>query len=116
MPESVTVPTSFTSTGPEALAFAESASYESELQRLAPAQAGRRWVGYITPTAFTYSDTSGPQTFAVQLPIKLPQGPDGSPFAGPFAETVFVGARGVSASFPATRPVACGTALATALR
>ena len=113
VPESVTLPAGFTSTGPEALAFAESASYESELQRLAPAQAGRRWVGYITPTAFTYSDTSGAQTFAMQLPIKLPQGPDGSPFAGGFAETVVVGARGVSASFPATRPVACGVALTT---
>jgi hypothetical protein len=115
VPESVTpLPASFTSTGPEALAFAESASYESELQRLAPAAAGRRWVGYITPTAFNYSDTSGPQTFAVQLPIKLPQGPDGSPFPGPLSSTVLVGSRGVSASFPATRPVACGTALTTA--
>ena len=45
-------------------------------------------MGYITPTAFTYSDASGPQTFAVQLSIKLPQGPDGSPFAGGFGETV----------------------------
>ena len=49
---------------------------------LAPAQAGRRWVGYITPTAFTYSDTSGPQTFAVQLPIEAPAGPRRQPLRG----------------------------------
>ena len=79
VPESVTVPASFTSTGPEALAFAESASYESELQRLSPAGAGRRWVGYITPTAFTYSDTSGPQTFAVQFPSSSLRAPTAAP-------------------------------------
>ena len=96
VPESVTLPAGFTSTGPEALAFAESASYESELQRLAPAAAGRRWVGYITPTAFNYSDTSGRRPSRCNSPSSSLRAPTAAPSSGGFANTVLVGARGAA--------------------
>ena len=70
-------------------------------------------MGYITPTTFDYSETSGPQTFSVQLPAKLGQTPAGGPFTGPLAQDLRLGARNSNASFPATRPVACGTSLTT---
>ena len=113
VPASVTLPPTFTSTGPEALAFADSPGYAAELQRLDPAPAGRKWVGYITPTPVNYSDTAGPQSFAVQIPLKLGQAPDGSPFTTPLAQDVRVGGRQVNGSNPATRPVACGPSLTT---
>ena len=103
----------FTSTGPEALAFAQSPSYAAELQRLAPAPAGARWVGYIS-AVIDYADNGGPQTLAVAITDKLGQGNDGSPFRGPLAFDVRIGARMVTAAFPGTRPVACGPSLTTA--
>jgi hypothetical protein len=113
VPVNVTLPPTFTSTGPEALVFADSPGYAAELQRLDPAPAGKKWVGYITPSAFNYSDTAGPSTFSVQIPAKLGQAPDGSPFTPPLAQDVRLGGREVNTSNPATRPVACGPSLTT---
>jgi hypothetical protein len=103
----VTPPTSFTSAGPEALAFTQSPTYAAELQRLAPAPAGTRWVGYISAVT-NYSGTSGQQNFPVLIAYKLGQGADGSPFQGPVATEVRGGGRQVTAAFPGTRPVVCG--------
>ena len=61
VPAAVGLPASFRSTGPEALLFNESPSYAAELQRLAPAPAGRKWAGYLSAVT-NYSDTSGPQS------------------------------------------------------
>ena len=113
LPSAVTPPASFTSTGLEALPFAQSPTYAAELQRLAPAPAGARWVGYIS-AVIDYADNGGPQTLRVAITDTLGQGDDGSPFRGPLAFDVRIGARMVTAAFPGTRPVACGPSLTTA--
>ena len=84
LPSAVTPPASFTSTGLEALPFAQSPTYAAELQRLAPAPAGARWVGYIS-AVIDYADNGGPQTLPVAITDTLGQGDDGSPFRGPLA-------------------------------
>lgn len=99
-----------TSNGPEALAFTQSPSYAAELERLAPAPPGSRWVGYIS-AAISYSTTGGPQRINLEIFSKLPQGADGSPFASPVAADLRVGARQVTPSAPASRPVSCGPSL-----
>jgi hypothetical protein len=106
VPASVGLPATFTSTGPEALVFADSPSYAAELQRLSPAPAGRRWAGYLSAVT-NYSDTSGPQSAPVTLSLTLGQGADGSPFVGPLSPTIVLGGRMVTAASPGTRPVVC---------
>ena len=87
--------------------FTESPSYAAELQRLSPAPAGQRWVGFISATQ-NYDPASGPHTATVNLLFRLQRGPDGSPFSGPFTTNVRVGGRAVSPVAPASRPVSCG--------
>ena len=106
VPADVGLPASFTSTGPEALLFNDSPSYAAELQRLTPAPAGRKWVGYLSAVT-NYSDTSGPQNAPVSLNLTLGQGQDGSPFVGPLSATIVLGGRQVVAASPGTRPVVC---------
>jgi hypothetical protein len=106
VPTSVGLPASFTSSGPEALGFAASPSYAAELQRLAPAPAGRRWAGYLSAVT-NYSDAGGTQSFPVALSLTLEQGTDGSPFVGPLAPTIVLGGRQVTALSAGTRPVVC---------
>ncbi len=110
VPARVGLPATFTTTGPEALAFSESPSYTSELQRLSPAETGYRWAGYISPVT-SYASDSGPQSLSGSLSLRLGQSADGSPFVGPLAADLVIGARQVSPDFPATRPVACGPSL-----
>ena len=106
VPARVGLPASFTSTGPEALVFSDSPSYAAELQRLAPAPAGQRWVGYLSAVT-NYSDTSGPQSAPVTLSLTLGQGADGSPFVGSLSPLIVLGGRQVIAASPGTRPVVC---------
>ena len=110
VPTSVTPPATFTSTGPEALVFSESPSYTAELERLAPALTGNRWAGYISAVT-NYASGSGPQTVSASLFLRLGQGADGSPFAGPLFSGVLFGGRQVTGTFPGSRPVTCGNSL-----
>jgi hypothetical protein len=87
--------------------FTESPSYAAELQRLSPAPAGRRWLGFISATQ-NYDPATGPHTATVNLLFRLQRGPDGSPFTGPFTTDVKVGGRGVGPVAPESRPVSCG--------
>jgi hypothetical protein len=91
-------PASFTSsstgpgnTGPQ-LQFTQSPAYASELQRLEPADAGERWVGYASQYV-SYSATSGDQRFTAAVDFGLPKGPNGAPFQGPFPYFLVVGGR-----------------------
>jgi hypothetical protein len=113
VPAAVGLPASFITTGPEALLFNDSPTYAAELQRLTPAPAGRKWVGYLSAVT-NYSDTSGPQSAPASLNLTLGQGQDGSPFVGPLAETIVLGGRQVIAASPGTRPVVCQNATITA--
>jgi hypothetical protein len=108
--DNVSLPSSFTSTGPEALAFSASPSYAAELERLAPAPAGSHWLGFISAVV-DYSNTSGPQSFPAKFLYKLRRGADGSPFSGQFTTSLFIGGRMVTAAAPASRPVVCGPTL-----
>ncbi len=99
-----------TSSGPEALAFSQSPSYAAELERLAPAPPGSRWVGYISAVG-NYSSTSGPQSLDLRIFSQLRQGADGSPFASRVNTQLRVGGREVTPTAPGTRPVACGPSL-----
>ena len=101
-----------TSIGPEALAFSQSPSFAAELERLAPAPPGSRWVGYISAVT-SYSSTSGPQSSLLEIFSKLPQGVNGSPFASPVTTSLTVGGRAVTPAAPGTRPVVCGPSLTT---
>jgi hypothetical protein len=108
----VTVPSSFTSTGPEALAFSQSPSYAAELQRLEPAQPGTRWHGFISAVT-NYATTSGPQTVTLAFALKLGRGAGGGPFPGSLESDMRLGGRAVHAAAPGSRPVACGPSLTT---
>jgi hypothetical protein len=108
----VSLPSSFSSSGPEALAFTDSPTYAAELQRLDPAEPGTRWVGFISAVT-NYSNVGGPQSFPLTLPFRLAQGADGSPFTGKFETEIFAGGRTVTDPSPASRPVVCGASLTT---
>jgi hypothetical protein len=112
LPANASLPSSLTSSGPEALAFTDSPSYAAELQRLDPADPGTRWVGFISAVT-TYSNMTGPQSFPVTLPYALGQGADGAPFPGHLETEIIVGGRGVTPASPGSRPVVCGTSLKT---
>lgn len=103
------VPPSTFVTKNRAQTYTASPSYAAELTRLSPPAAGTRWVGYISD-ARTYSPGG---TDTAVLPIAHPALPDGSPVADKWAGDVVLGARGVTADFPATRPVSCGDSLSS---
>ena len=64
--------------GPQIGVFLDpSPSYSAELQRLAPAPAGSRWVGYISP-AFTYRSAVEPASGTLLARFRLTQ-PGGQP-------------------------------------
>lgn len=87
--------------------LSQSASYASEMQRLFPAPAGHKWVGYISQ-AQTFSATSGVQSFRLLTEFQLGQGANGTPFQTPFLYRTVAGFRSVtSPDFLATRPVVC---------
>ncbi len=90
--------------------LSESPSYADELQRLSPGPSGSTWRGFISNT-INYDTASALQSFSVRLLYQLQRGTDGGPYAGPFATRYVVGARTVTATAPATRPVACGPSL-----
>jgi hypothetical protein len=112
LPDQVTMPSSFTSTGPEALAFTESLSYAAELQRLDPAEPGTRWRGFISAVA-NYATASGPQSITLEPRLKLGRGADGGPFGNELLWEDRIGARAVHAAAPGSRPVVCGPSLTT---
>jgi hypothetical protein len=112
LPDQVTMPSSFTSTGPEALAFAESPSYAAELQRLDPAEPGTRWRGFISAVA-NYATGSGPQSITLEPRLTLGRGADGGPFGNQLVWEDLIGARAVHAAAPGSRPVVCGPSLGT---
>jgi hemolysin type calcium-binding protein len=106
IPEATTVPQAFNSTGGQQLAFNRDPSYGAELERLAPTGSDQKWVGYRT--AGLGATPSSP-TFTVGPTFTLKQGPDGAPFAGPFAYRTVSGAR-VTPNNP-NAPVDCGSDL-----
>jgi hypothetical protein len=95
----------------ETLTFTRSDSYTSELQRLSPAPSGQQWVGYVS--SVHHHPDSNTENFAFQTDFGLVQGPEPTPFKGPFLYRTVVGRRTVnpSKSQPADRPVSCGNSL-----
>ena len=111
IPAAAIPPASFLSSPPgPGLVFGDSPGYAAELQRLDPAGAGLKWVGYLSDTA-SYFETSGPQSLVAEPEFGLGQGADGSPFATPFTYRVVAGGRAVQATTPGSRPVSCGASL-----
>lgn len=94
------------------LVFTQSPSFTSELERLGPAPAGQRWVGYISNTQ-QYSKTAQIQADTVTSDFELTQAADGGPFPTPLAIATVVGSRTVNGAFSASRPVVCGNSLTT---
>lgn len=93
------------------LPFESSPGYAAELQRLEPAAAGTRWVGWIS-APFGYStDPAAPHSVAPKLTLTFPPGPDGSPTAASLKVGTVVGFRNVTSRGPASRPVSCGNSL-----
>jgi hypothetical protein len=87
-----------------------SASYAAALQAGAPAPAGSVWVGYLSdPYLFDDgADETTAQSAQLSIDLALPPGDDGGPFVGPLAVRPVVGARSVTDTLPADRPVTCG--------
>jgi hypothetical protein len=108
--DEMVLPSSLTSTGPEALAFSQSPSYAAELQRLDPAEPGTRWHGFISAVT-NYSTASGPQSVTLDLRLNLGRGAGGGPFPSPLEIELNVGMRAVSAAAPGSRAVVCGPSL-----
>jgi Ca2+-binding RTX toxin-like protein len=114
IPTTATAPNAITTTNPSgsgALTFNQSSSYTSQLQSKSPAPSGEKWVGYLSDPA-TYS-TAGNQYFTLAPEFALQQEADGAPFQGPFKYRVVVGWRVFNGSYPASRPVVCGSTLTT---
>jgi len=100
-------------TGPErfeaqGVAFERSPSYVSELTRLAPPGAGFEWIGYQSERFDPKPDEPGELT--VSVPLALPAGTDGGPFAGPFQFRPVVGVRQANGSTEYA-PVSCPAGL-----
>jgi hypothetical protein len=106
IPSAAGAPASFMSTD-TTITMTQSPSYSAELQRLSPAPAGQKWVGYISQVTAVPAGTE--KTATPQF--TLARGADGSPFESPFLWRVVVGDRIVTASAPSTRPVVCGGTL-----
>jgi len=106
LPTDVSTPQMISSSAGQPLSFTRDPSYADELQRLAPAGRNQKWVGYRS--AATAANPLNP-SFTVSPTFSLKQGQDGTPFQGPFAYRVVVGARGVPGN--TNQPVACGSSL-----
>lgn len=104
VPEDTTTPQAFNTIGGQPLSFSRDPSYAVELERLVPAGANQKWVGYRT--AGLSSAPSNP-SFTVSPIFSLRQGDDGEPFAGPFSYRVVSGARATPGNPNA--PVDCGS-------
>jgi hypothetical protein len=104
VPEDTTVPQAFSATGGQQLSFNRDLSYGAELERLLPTGTDQKWVGYRT--AGLGAAPSSP-TFTVGPTFTLRQGPEGEPFAGPFAYRTVSGARVTPNN--ANAPVDCGS-------
>ncbi|MEZ5081511.1 MAG: hypothetical protein R2878_12820 [Thermoleophilia bacterium] len=105
VPPGITAPASLSSDSPTTT-LAANAGYAAELERLSPAGPGRVWVGYVTNTLVVNGAVD--PNIAVTARFGLPQGADGSPFAGPVGYRAVAGFRLVDATHPADRPVNCG--------
>jgi hypothetical protein len=105
---------SVTSTDPPGtLTLTPSPSYTSELQRLAAAPSGRKWVGYISSDVPTTSQNGG-SLHTATANFGLGRGSNGSPFVGPFAYLIAIGVRGpTTAGAQAPTTVLCGSSLDT---
>ncbi len=103
-------PTNFSSVAGESLSFTRSPSYEQQLTSLVPPPSGQVWVGYISApyTLDPGPDGAPAKQSTVTVDFGLPRPASGWPFPGPFAVRPVVGARSVSSSLPADRPVSCG--------
>jgi RTX calcium-binding nonapeptide repeat (4 copies) len=102
-PEAAIAPQAFSTTAGQQLSFVRDSSYGTELERLLPTGDDQKWVGYRT--AGLNSAPSSP-TFTVSPTFTLRQGPDGEPFAGPFAYRAVSGARVTPGN--QNTPVDCG--------
>jgi len=104
-------PASFSSSDPAGVvAFSQDPGFTAELERLAPAGPGRRWVGYLS-NPLSYTANGGPQRFTATARFTLLQGPDGAPFPRPFHYRVVAGSRISQGNLSPARPVVCGSAL-----
>jgi hypothetical protein len=109
VPAATVEPESFDSTDPAGVvSFAKNASFTAELERLSPAGAGRRWVGYLS-NPVNYNSGGGAQSFRAVARFTLMQAPDGGPFVRPFRYRAVAGARRNDPESPA-RAVVCGQA------
>jgi hypothetical protein len=114
LPAGAAAPTTFSSTAGEALAFTRDASYERELARLAPAGAGKAWVGYLSaPYELAYTGAEPALQSTVAPEFGLPRPADGAPFPTPLTYRAVIGGRllGLSNGPTAASPVDCGNAL-----
>ncbi|MFL5827295.1 MAG: hypothetical protein ACJ76V_12290 [Thermoleophilaceae bacterium] len=92
VPQGAELPESISTTSGHSATYFKNDTYTSELQRLVPAPAGEKWVGYISNAdSIIASDT--PTTGTVELDIPLPKGADGAPFNGPFTYRTVTGGR-----------------------
>jgi hypothetical protein len=114
IPADVTAPPTLTSNPPIVVTFTESPGYAAELQRVQPAPAGRRWVGWTSPQLTYSSEPAAPQSLFVPAGWGLVPGPDGSPSSATSVTATWVaGWRNVIPRAPASRPLACGDSLTT---
>jgi hypothetical protein len=102
VPDSAVAPGTVEDTGGGGLTFATDPSYTSELQRLLPAPAGQRWVGYRSDPVTLGGPFGG---FTAVARFGLGPATDGGPFQGPFLYRTVVG----FTSDTSGGPVDCGS-------
>ena len=107
VPQAASVPQQINTIAGHPLSFARDHSYAAELERLAPAEEGQKWLGYRSGHVASLSAPS----FTVSPTFSLKQASNGAPFNGPFAYRVVTGARRTPDGDP-NRAVDCGSNLA----
>src|SRR4051794_16225282 len=90
----------------------QSPTYTSEMQARAPAVAGERWVGYISPLIPASEQVPNARARIV-AELGLGRATDGSPFTGPVRYRVVAGIRGATTPVEAARAVVCGDDVTT---
>jgi len=106
VPAGASSPDTVPSSGPHdtsSTTFRKSASYASELQRLAAAPAGQQWIGYISDELNLNATTTDPDRETLAPGFTLPAGSGGSVFK----YGMVVGDRFNNTVTDVTRPVVC---------
>lgn len=110
MPETVLAPTDIRRFDWFTTKYTRSRSFADEATRMSPPNPGNVWVGYVSEATDSFSPGA---RYVGQIVFERPPAADGTPQPSGFRGVVWLGARTVSDTLPADRPVWCSIEDAT---